>query len=152
MKEDFVLRYIKPCQVRNFWFTYKDFFCVDLSQDDQIKLIGGLARDYGSHSFRKGNVTVLTSNPDGPPIASIFLRAQWQSKFGRAQQQYIFTGVGGDQLSGRLASGLSMMDDSFALLPPRWNPSSPCLSILELRDIITGYDSFKPSYHIYLPA
>ena len=52
------------------------FLFLELTEDRQIKMIGGLARDYGLHSFRKGNVTSLTSNPDGPPIASIFLRAQ----------------------------------------------------------------------------
>jgi len=114
-------------------------------------LIGGLARDYGSHSFRKGNVTSLTSNPDGPPIASIFLRAQWQSKFGKAQQQYIYTGVGGDQQSGRLAAGLSPMDDTFALLPPHWNPSLPCISTLELREIIAGFSSLDTSFQAVIP-
>ena len=38
-------------------------------------------------------MTALTSNPDGPPIASVFLRAQRKAKFGKAQQQHIFTGA-----------------------------------------------------------
>jgi len=127
------------------------FFLTELSEDQQMSLIGGYARDYGSHSFRKGNVTALTSSPDGPPIASIFLRAQWQSKLGKAQQQYIFTGVGGDQLSGRIAAGLSMMDETFAALPPHWNPSLPCLSTSELREIIAGYDNLDSNFQTVIP-
>jgi len=123
----------------------------ELSADQQMALIGGYARDYGSHSFRKGNVTTLTSNPDGPPIASIFLRAQWQSKLGKAQQQYIFTGVGGDQLSGRIAAGLSMMDETFAALPPHWNPSLSSLSLSELKEIIAGYDNLDSTFQTVIP-
>ena len=79
------------------------------------------------------------------------MRAQWQAKFGKAQQQYIFTGVGGDQLSGRLATGLSMMDDTFASLPPHWNPNLPCLSTLELREIIAGYDALDSIFQSVIP-
>ena len=150
MKADFALGCTKLCQVQFLFFVQHliHFLFSELTEDQQIKMIGGLARDYGSHSFRKGNVTSLTSNPDGPPIASIFLRAQWQAKFGKAQQQYIFTGVGGDQLSGRLASGLNMMDDTFALLPPHWNPTSPTLSSVELNEVIAGYSSLDSSFQV----
>ena len=148
MKADFALGCTKLCQVQFLFFVQHRIYFLfsELTEDQQIKMIGGLARDYGSHSFRKGNVTSLTSNPDGPPIASIFLRAQWHAKFGKAQQQYIFTGVGGNQLSGRLASGLNMMDDTFALLPPHWNATSPTLSSVELNEVIAGYSSLDSSF------
>ena len=44
-----------------------------------------------------------------------------------------------------------MMDDSFALLPPHWNPSSPCLSTLELREIITGYETLDTTFQAVIP-
>ena len=79
-------------------------------------------------------------------ISSIFLRALWQAKFGKTQQQYIFTGVGGDQLSGLLASGLNTIDDTFALL--HWNPTLPSLSYVEFNEVIAGYCTLDRSFQV----
>ncbi len=54
----------------------------------------------GSHSFRKGVATALSSSPCAPPPCCIFLRAGWS--LGQVQAKYIVDTAGGDQWVGRV--------------------------------------------------
>jgi hypothetical protein len=47
----------------------------------------------GTHSFRKGIATFLSSVPGGPSAIAIYLRAGWSLR--AVQQRYIFEGEGG---------------------------------------------------------
>ena len=62
-----------------------------------IGLLGMLAFDIGTHSFRKGVATFVAGCPAGPSAINIFLRAGWS--LGAVASRYIFTGQGGDQVS-----------------------------------------------------
>ncbi len=105
-----------------------------LSETERMEL-GVLIEEFGTHSCRKGVATYLSSNPAGPSMVSIFLRAGWS--LGNVQQRYLFAGAGADQFVGRCATGLNVNENSFAVLPPHlsnlssefterdWESSSP---------------------------
>ena len=63
------------------------------SRADKLRELGLVITMIGIHSFRKGIVTYLSSNPDGPSPVNIFLRAGWS--LGNVQSRYIFAGSGG---------------------------------------------------------
>eukprot|EP01032_Pedospumella_encystans_P016315 gene16315-18618_t len=64
--------------------------------------MGLLILEIGTHSFRKGVATFLSSMCGGPGPISIYLRAGWS--LGPVQSRYILDGGGGDQLCGRAAT------------------------------------------------
>ena len=71
------------------------------------------------------------------------------NKFGKAQKQYIFTNFGGDQLSGRLASGLNMTDDTFALYHLTGIPHyMPTLKSVQLNEVIAGYCTLDSLFQV----
>ena len=98
----------------------------------------------GTHSFRKGIATFLSSVPGGPSAIAIYLRAGWS--LGAVQHRYIFEGEGGsDQLCGRAASGLCLTEPEFATLPPHFDLSSgEVLTLAEWEHILPGYSTFYP--------
>ncbi|OQR83456.1 hypothetical protein THRCLA_23146 [Thraustotheca clavata] len=57
--------------------------------------LGNVGADVGSHSFRKGVASFLSSCSGGPQAVSVWLRAGWN--LGAVQGRYIFQGSGGDQ-------------------------------------------------------
>jgi len=63
-----------------------------LSNEEQASLLGGVAGQYGTHSFRKGAVTYVSTNPGGPPVVSAFQRADWT--LGEVPNRYIFENEG----------------------------------------------------------
>jgi hypothetical protein len=86
---------------------------------EALTTLGGVEKSFGTHSFRKGIATFLSSFMDGPSIISIFQRLGWS--IGNVQQRYIGEGEGGnDQYIGRIACGLPPCDDRFATLPPHF--------------------------------
>jgi hypothetical protein len=86
---------------------------------EAIVAMGLILTDIGTHSFRKGVATALSSYPGGPSAISIWLRAGWS--LGAVQSRYIFEGAGGDQFVGRAATGLDINCIDFAILPPHFN-------------------------------
>lgn len=94
--------------------------------------------DIGTHSFRKGVASFVTSIPGGPSVIAVYLRAGWS--LGPVQSRYILEGDGGDQLCGRAATGLPLSDPSFASLPPHF--SDVCL--IEWSTVIPNFESFYP--------
>lgn len=98
----------------------------------------------GSHSFRKGVATFLSSMCGGPGPIAIYLRAGWS--LGPVQSRYILEGGGGDQLCGRAATGLPLTDPTFASLPPHFDlPNGEILSIEQWELILPGYSTFYPT-------
>ena len=81
--------------------------------------LGGSKKELGTHSVRKGAATYCTGMVDGPSPIAVFLRAGWT--LGGVKDRYLFAGTGGDQLVGRVLSGLPYHDVSFASLPPHFD-------------------------------
>lgn len=70
------------------------------------------------------------------------LRAGWS--LGPVQSRYILEGEGGDQVCGRAATGLPVIDISFANLPPHFIKGDSGLTASEWDDILPGYSTFYP--------
>lgn len=106
--------------------------------------MGILIAEIGSHSFRKGIACFLSSLPGGPTAISIYLRAGWS--LGAVPNRYILEGEGGDQLCGRAATGLTLTDPKFAVLPPHFDDTDgkEILTLNEWEDILPGYSTFYP--------
>ena len=88
-----------------------------LSESDQSRL-GAEKKQLGTHSVRKGSASYCAGMMNGPSTVQVFLRAGWS--LGNVQDRYLFAGAGGDQLTGRVLSGLPFNDASFASLPPHF--------------------------------
>ena len=81
--------------------------------------LGGSKRELGTHSVRKGAATYCSGMINGPTPVQVFLRAGWG--LGGAKDRYLFSGNGGDQLTGRVLSGLPFNEAVFASLPPHFD-------------------------------
>ena len=66
------------------------------SNGASMVLLGVIAFNIGTHSFRKGVATFVAGCVAGASAISIFLRAGWS--LGVVTSRYIFTGQGGDQV------------------------------------------------------
>lgn len=76
-------------------------------------------KDIGTHSFRKGSSTFVSSGSSCcPSSAAINNRADW--KTGSMQDKYIKFNTFGDMFVGRTASGLPTDSAAFATLPPEF--------------------------------
>lgn len=106
-------------------------------EERELANMGLTVVQIGTHSFRKGVATFLSSMIGGPNPVSIFLRAGWS--LGPVQSRYILEGEGSDQLCGRAAAGHSITDANFAILPPHFNLSDgPILSEEQWDTIVPG--------------
>jgi hypothetical protein len=85
----------------------------------EVHLLGGEKKQLGTHSVRKGAASYCAGMMNGPSTVQVFLRAGWS--LGNVQDRYLFAGAGGDQLTGRVLSGLPFNDSSFASLPPHFD-------------------------------
>lgn len=94
----------------------------------------------GTHSFRKGVASYLSSMCGGPSAVAIYLRAGWS--LGPVQSRYILEAEGSDQVCGRAATGLPLTDPSFATLPPHFH--DVVLTLAEWEEILPGYTTFYP--------
>jgi hypothetical protein len=84
-----------------------------------VHLLGGERKQLGTHSVRKGAASYCAGMMNGPSTVQVFLRAGWS--LGNVQDRYLFAGAGGDQLTGRVLSGLPFNDPAFASLPPHFD-------------------------------
>ena len=84
-----------------------------------VHLLGGERKQLGTHSVRKGAASYCAGMMNGPSTVQVFLRAGWS--LGNVQDRYLFAGAGGDQLTGRVLSGLPFNDSAFASLPPHFD-------------------------------
>ncbi len=98
--------------------------------------------EVGTHSFRKGIATFISGMPGGPSPISIYLRAGWS--LGKVVCRYILDGLGGDNLCGRAATGLSLVSVDFSMLPPHFDQSSPIMSLEDWDIYLPGYSTYYP--------
>jgi hypothetical protein len=118
--------------------------------ETEILNMGVLISDIGTHSLRKGVTSYLGTQPGGPSNIAIFLRAGWS--LGAVQSRYIFEGEGGDQYVGRAATGMSISDADFTVLPPHFAQKHEILNTEEWEDILPGYSTFYPmTFRVAIP-
>jgi hypothetical protein len=85
----------------------------------EAQQLGGSKKELGTHSVRKGAATYCTGMVNGPSPIHVFLRAGWN--LGGVKDRYLFGGAGGDQVTGRVLSGLPYNEAVFASLPPHFD-------------------------------
>lgn len=114
------------------------------------RILGAKKRDIGTHSPRKGSPTFALAMVEGPNPVQVFLRAGWS--LGNVPDRYLFAGKGGDQLVGRVVSGLPMTDDRFGTLPPHF-AQSVLESISEdmWLEMLPNYASYPSCFRCTLP-
>jgi len=95
----------------------KSFHHVINENVDEFKALGIEPRDLGSHSCRKGAITLVSSGcpVPPPPTASVCLRAGWS--LGTVKDCYIFCEKAGNQFTGRSVSGISWLTKEFVTSP-----------------------------------
>jgi hypothetical protein len=120
-----------------------------LSENDRSSLDED-PKKFGTHSIRKGACTYCAGMKDGPQMHSIFLRAGWT--LSSNTNRYIFQGSGGDQLTGRVVSGLPLTDTQLATLPPRFKPDTfSQFSVEKWESLLPGYSSLPRCFQSVVP-
>jgi hypothetical protein len=110
--------------------------------DTYVEVTFGASKtDIGTHSHRKGGITMLLSTIDGPNPCAVYIRAGWS--LGNTQDRYIMGGPGEDDLCGRILSGLSFDTGKFTVLPLHFSKKGNQL-LLEI-----GLENFYEGYHKY---
>ena len=98
----------------------KIFHRVIEQNEDEFLSIGVKAHMLGSHSCRKGAITLVSTGCTvSPPMASICLRACWT--MGPVKDRYIHYEKAGDQFTGRTVTGISSLQKEFAVSPVYWD-------------------------------
>lgn len=98
----------------------KMFHRVIAQHEDEFLSLGVKKNMLGSHSCRKGAITLVSTGCTvSPPMASICLRACWS--MGTVKDRYIHYGKAGDQFTGRSVTGISSLDKEFAISPVYWD-------------------------------
>jgi hypothetical protein len=113
----------------------------------EAHLLGGDKKQLGTHSVRKGAASYCAGMISGPSTVQVFLRAGWS--LGNVQDRYLFAGAGGDQLTGRVLSGLSFNHTSFASLPPHFDQAGTRL--IKWNSILPLYSRLPNSFRQALP-
>ena len=84
-----------------------------------LKTHGFQEDKFGTHAFRKGVTTYLSTGCAAPPSqASIDIRGGWAQ--GGVRDAYHHYSAPGDQYVGRVACGLPCLSTDFAVLPPHF--------------------------------
>ena len=109
--------------------------------------LGGDKKQLGTHSVRKGASSYCSGMINGPSTVQVFLRAGWS--LGNVQDRYLFAGAGGDQVTGRVLSGLPFNDSSFASLPPHFGGEG--LARIQWASIFPLYDRVPETFKRALP-
>jgi hypothetical protein len=109
--------------------------------------LGCLPEELGTHSIRKGAASHCTGMISGPSTVQVFLRAGWS--LGNVQDRYIFAEQGGDQLTGRVLSGLPFNDRNFAALPPHFTKEG--LTAISWPRILPMYSHYPVAFQHALP-
>lgn len=105
-------------------------------------------KDFGTHSFRKGVSSYLSSVMDGPGNIPIFNRLGWS--IGNVQQRYISDGdAGQDNYIGRIVVGRTPTNMHFCELPPHF--ANYALSHEELVTIVPNYESYPTNFKQCIP-
>jgi len=103
----------------------------------ELKELGILAHELGTHSFRKGAASWAAAF-FGVSMTAIYLRAGWT--IGVVQIRYIFLAVFSDSNIGRILACLKWNSAEFAALPPRFLPG-----------VVTSddWEAMVPGYNLY---
>jgi hypothetical protein len=117
------------------------------TMEEQIRLFGGPAKDFGTHSNRKGGLEELTTSPDGPPPVAALMRSG--HSIGGVVEKYILQMHGGDEFCSRICAGLDMQAKEFAVLPPHFN--SAFLDRVDFSDFVWNYNSYDPCFQTCVP-
>ncbi|CAM9390413.1 unnamed protein product, partial [Ectocarpus fasciculatus] len=118
--------------------------------DAEVVSLGCDRGDIGTHSCRKGAGTFCMGQISGPNPITVTLRMG--HSLGKIKDAYIFQCEGGDQLCGRMISGLPFDNEAFATLPPHF-PTN----ILERLDndywneVVPGYDKYPGGFKTIFP-
>ena len=118
-----------------------------LSEGDLSRLGGG-KKQLGTHSVRKGAASYCAGMINGPSTVQVFLRAGWS--LGNVQDRYLFAGADGDQLIGRVLSGLPFNDSSFSSLPPHFGEDG--LDRIRWTSIVPLYERLPETFKRALPC
>jgi hypothetical protein len=110
--------------------------------------LGGDKKQLGTHSVRKGAASYCTGMINGPSTVQVFLRAGWS--LGNVQDRYLFAGAGGDQVTGRVLSGLPFNDCSFSSLPPHFGKDG--LDHIQWASILPLYERVPETFKRALPS
>jgi hypothetical protein len=120
---------------------------IGLVPDTDVHLLGGEKKQLGTHSVRKGAASYCAGMMNVPSTVQVFLRAGWS--LGNVQDRYLFAGQGGDQFTGRVLSGLSFIDSSFATLPPHFTQDG--LRLIAWTTILPQYAQLPATFKQALP-
>jgi hypothetical protein len=115
--------------------------------DSDLPRLGGEKKQLGTHSVRKGAASYCAGMVNGPSTVQVFLRAGWS--LGNVQDRYLFAGAGGDQLTGRVLSGLPFNDSSFSSLPPHFSKDG--LNRIQWASILPLYARLPETFKRALP-
>jgi hypothetical protein len=110
-----------------------------------LSLICGKPSDIGTHSFRKGSITYCLGFSGLYHVTDAYLRAGWS--LGNVKERYIHQTPGGDQILGRVLSGLVSTQASFQTLPPHFHPED--VNAMTSEDWEAVYPDFKSSPHAF---
>ena len=116
--------------------------------ESDLPRLGGEKKQLGTHSVRKGAASYCTGMVNGPSTVQVFLRAGWS--LGNVQDRYLFAGAGGDQLTGRMLSGLPFNDSSFSSLPPHFSKDG--LDRIQWALILPLYSRLPETFKRALPC
>ena len=101
----------------------KIFHKVIYDNKETFRALGVEEKSLGSHSCRKGAITLCSSGCTvSPPMAAICLRACWS--MGPVKDRYIHYEKAGDQFCGRTAIAISSLTKEFAVSPAYWDFTS----------------------------
>lgn len=90
-------------------------------EHSNLASLGVDPKDYGSHSVRKGAISLVSAGCTvSPPMAAICLRAAWS--MGNVKDRYIHYEKAGDEFVGRSVSGISSLSHKFAASPIYFEP------------------------------
>jgi hypothetical protein len=117
------------------------------TMDEQIRLFGGPAKDFGTQSNRKGGLEELTTSPDGPPPVAALMRSG--HSIGGVVEKYILQMHGGDEFCSRICAGLDMQAKRFAVFPPHFNRDF--LDRVDFSDFVYNYNSYDPCFQTCVP-
>ena len=98
-----------------------------------FEVLGIKEGDLGSHSCRKGAITLVSAGCTvSPPMAAICLRACWS--MGPMKDRYIHYEKAGDQFVGRCATGISSLTKEFATSLVYWDLSDAPAGTMSIID------------------
>jgi len=83
---------------------------------EEVATMGYDPGSIGSHSIRKGAVSMISACPGGPTMASVCVRAGWT--MGKIKDTYMRYMSDGDAFCGRCLAMLPLLKSEFAVSPP----------------------------------